>query len=449
MPQRPVRLPFFAAMPALLALVVTAVPALAGNSPTPVDDDFFQPTTADFAGAEPLSTDRTVQHWNGQTDNPADGVTYRYNMVGVDPSTESAATIPVDIIPIDVNVGAGTFSGSNSVVGVENSPLFQNFDYSYAWFSTMLVPASDGVTPVCCGGKAPMWDPTHRFRVPYQISLGNTGQLIDATMRSQFNKLGSDYHLYLSEATVFDTVTIDVPASKGSVFVTPVGWRFGVVSQSWFQTRVQNLMGKLHLDPTHLAMFVTTDVVLYKGNDPMAPGACCGMGGHGAGHATGGDGGAANGNGNQPVQTFVWGSWLTPGVSGPRAWVQKDISPLSHEVTEWAMDPFNNNTVQPWQSPVVAPHYGCSNLLESADPVVNSGFSVGNPGVNHYNTNPYPPFNDGMFHVSNELFIPWFMSLPADNTFSQPTQSGGGGRYSLMGDNSLAEFRGHAAGDYC
>lgn len=449
MPHGPVRLPLYAAMPALVALLASAVPALAGNSPTPVDDDFFQPSTADFGGADPLATDRTVQHWSGETTNPVDGVTYRYNMVGVAPDSNNDATIPVDIIPIDLNVDGVAFSGSDSVAGVENSPLFQNFDYTNAWFSTMLVPAADGVTPVCCGAKAPAWDPTHRSRIPFAISAGNSGQLIDATMRSQFNKLGSGYHLYL-DPTVLDSVTINVPGNHGTVFVTPVGSRFGAVSLKWFQARVQNLMGKLQLDPTHLAMFLTTDVVLYKGNDPTAPGACCGMGGHGAGHATGGDGGPANGNGNQPVQTFVWASWLTPGVSGPRAWVQKDISPLSHEVTEWAMDPFNNNTVLPWQSPIVAPSYGCSNLLESADPVVNNGFSVGNPGVNHFNgANRFPPFDDGLFHVSNELFIPWFMSLPRNNDFSQPTQSGIGGRYSLMGDNSLAEFRGHAAGDYC
>jgi hypothetical protein len=180
----------------------------------------------------------------------------------------------------------------------------------------------------------------------------------------------------------------------------------------------------------------------------MAPGACCGMGGHGAGHATGGEGGSTNGNGNQRVQTFVWSSWFTPGVTGPRAWVQKDISALSHEMTEWALDPFNNNTVQGWRSSV-APQYGCSNLLESADPLVNAGFSVGNPGVNHYNTNPFPPFDDGMFHVSDEAFIPWFMSLDSDNSFSQPTQSGTGGRFTLMGDNALAEFHGRAPSSHC
>ena len=446
-------------MPALLALVVTAVPTLAGNSPTPVDDDFFQPATADFGGADPLPTDRTVQHWNGQTDNPADGVTYRYNMVGVDPSTDGAATVPVDIIPINLSVGGVAFNGSDSVTGVVNSPLFQSFNYSSAWFTTKQFPVIDPAT-----GTVIRWDccmmrgrvDSHGNLVPFPISSGNTGQLIDATMRAQFNKVGSGYHLYLDDPTVYDAQTVDVPASKGMVMVNPVGMRLGVVSVSWMQTRIQNLMGKLHLDPTHLAIFLTTDVVLFKGTDPTT--GCCVFGGHGAGHATGGDGGPANGNGNQPVQTFVWSSWLTAGITGPRAWINKDISGLSHEVTEWAADPFNNNTVQPWAS-VNGRMYGCVAELETGDPTINAGFTVGNPkivnpngtiaypGSNHYNRNPFPPFDDGMFHVQDEALIPWFMRLPGDNTFSQPTQSGSGGRYTLMGDASIAEF--HAPAQSC
>ena len=445
MPHRSVRLPLFAAMPALLALLVSAAPAFAGNSPTPVDDDFFQPTTADFGGADPLATDRTVQHWAGQTDNPADGVTYRYNMVGTDPAGNDAATIPVDIIPIDLNVGGVGFSGSDSVAGVVNSPLFNSFDYSSAWFATKQFPVLDSTGAVVDWQCCVVWrrmGPTGPIKFP--ISAGNTGQLIDATMRAQFNKVGSSYHLYLGQPTVYDTQSINVPNGRGMVAVNPIGMRFGVVSVSWMQTRIQNLMGSLHLDPTHLAIFLTTDVVLFKGNDPST--GCCVFGGHGAGHATGSGDGAVNGNGDQPLQTFVWSSWLTAGISGPKAWINKDINGLSHELTEWASDPFNNNTVQPWASRNGA-SYGCVAELETGDPTINAGFTVGNPGSNHYNHNPFPPFDDGMFHVQDEALLPWFMRLPADNTFSQVTQSGTGGRYTLMGDVSIAEF--HSPAQSC
>jgi hypothetical protein len=274
---------------------------------------------------------------------------------------------------------------------------------------------------------------------PIPISSGNTGQLVDATMRSEFDKVGSGYHLYLDTPVVYAPVSIDVPGDHGIILTSPVGVHAADVDERWFQTRVQNLLGKLHLEPTRLAVFLTTDVVLFRAHDPMN---CCVLGGHGAGTPTGKGNGPVSGNGNQPVQTFVWSSWLTPGFTGPRAWVNKDISGLSHEITEWAADPFNNNTVQSWMAPNAA-QYGCSDALETGDPTINTGFSVGAPGANVYDQNPFAsmgaprnPFSDGMFHVQDEAFLPWFMRLGPDNTLSQVTQSGSGGRYTLMGDQN-------------
>ena len=425
MQQRAFRLPLAFALSALSSLLLTSVGASAAPSPQPFDDDSFQASSASFGGADPLDTTRTVQHWSGQTTNPANGVTYRYNMVGVDPSTDGAATVGVDIIPLDVNVDGLTFSGSNSVPGVLASPLFRNFSYSWSYLGTAVDPA----TGVCCVRR---W-----AGAPIAISGGNTGQLVDATMRSEFDKVGSGYHLYLDTPVVYDPVSIDVPGNHGIVLTSPVGVHAADVDERWFQTRVQNLLGKLQLDPTRLAIFLTTDVVLFRAHDPMN---CCVLGGHGAGTPTGQGNGSVSGNGNQPVNTFVWSSWLTPGFTGPRAWVNKDISGLSHELTEWAVDPFNNNTAQPWFAPN-APQYGCSDELETGDPTINTGFSVGAPGANVYDQNPFAgaprnPFSDGMFHVQDEAFIPWFMRLPQDNSFSQVTQSGSGGRYTLMGDQN-------------
>src|SRR5438034_3280328 len=112
-------------------------------------------------------------------------------MVGVDPSTNGSTTVGVDIIPLDVTVGGLTFSGSNSVPGVVASPLFNNFSYSRSMFGTVRDPA----TGVCCLRR---WAGS-----PIPISAGNTGQLVDVTMRSQFNKVGSGYHLYLDTPVVY------------------------------------------------------------------------------------------------------------------------------------------------------------------------------------------------------------------------------------------------------
>ena len=380
---------------AVAASLIFSTAAAADTNP--IDPSSIQPTTASFGGAAPLSTTRTVQHWAGQATNPMDGTTYRFNMVGVDPATEGSATVGVDIIPLDVSARGASFNGSSAVPGVLASPLFQNGDYT----STPVVGLGPGARP---GGP---------------LSAGNTGvQLLDATMRSQFDKVGTGYHLVLGTPAVFDPVAINVPADKAA----PMG-QLVAIQESWFQTRVQNLTGKLHLDPTRLAIFLTWNVVLY-GTDPTQ---CCVVGAHGAGHVTGGLNGPVNGQGNQPIQTFAWSSWFTRGAIP--FWATRDIYGLSHEVAEWAADPFNTNTVANWSS-MSAPQYGCSNVLETGDPTFGVGFATG--------SNAYDP--DTFYHVSDEAFLPWFMG-EWPNTTSQQAQFSGMGRYTLLGDlNPLPWF---------
>src|SRR5262245_39355833 len=102
-------LPLTAALAASSALAWTTMGALADSSPVPVDDDSIQASSVSFGGADPLTTDRTIPHWLGETTNPLNGVTYRYNMVGVDPATDGSATLGVDIVPLDVTVDGSPF----------------------------------------------------------------------------------------------------------------------------------------------------------------------------------------------------------------------------------------------------------------------------------------------------------------------------------------------------
>ena len=437
MPHRSVRLPLSFAMAAFTAVALTPAGALASPSPDPIDLDQVNPTTVSFGGADALPTTRTVQHWSGETQNPADGVTYRYNMVGVDPSTDSSATIGVDIIPLVVNVDGFTFSASDWTDAVLASPLFREQGFA----ATTSFTSRIGTQLMVPGG------------VP--LSAGGHGQLLDVTMQAGFNRIGTGYQLLLGDPAVYDPVTIDVNGNHGTTFVTPAfdqqhnQVRVAYLDQVWFQTRVQNLIGRLHLDPTRLAIFLTVDTLLYANH---APGSSFVVGGHGAGHVTGQGAGSVNGNGDQPVNTFVWSSWLRQGVFGPGAWINKDISGLSHEVTEWAMDPFLNNTVQPWLS-ANAPQYGCTDELESGDPTVNQGFAIGsNPFANDFfvwsaGRQAWMRFHDPTWHVQDEVFIPWFMRIaPADNDMTQPRQFSALGRYTLMGDlNRVPEFSGPAA----
>ncbi len=418
MRNRTLRLSFSVALAAISATVLASIGAAADSSPAASDDETVQGITITFGGADPLPTTRTVQHWFGQTTNPGNGIAYRYNMVGADPATNGSATLGVDIIPIDVKVQGVSFRGSDRVAGVLASPLFQTNDYSN---TDRITTAAGTVSPPG----------------PFALSDGNTGQLIDATMRAQFDKVGSAYHVILDTPTVYEPVTIDVNSDNGVVNATRLGLLRARVDSTWFQTRVQNLMGRLHLDPTHLAVFLTKDVLLYVDHDPMH---CCVFGGHGAGHATGGENGPVSANGDEPIQTFVWSSWLTPGLLPPAQWVNKDVSGLTHEITEWAADPFVTNTVQPWTAPN-APQYGCSDILETGDPTFNIGFSAGHNTFDPLTLPNGQPnmFVDGAYHVQDEAFLPWFMRTDPNNT-SQTNQSGTGGRYTLMGDLTPTPF---------
>src|SRR5579884_378090 len=323
------------------------------------------------AAPEPASV-RTIPHWFGTTTNPDDGITYGYNMVGADPSTCSGSscdvTVQADITPIIVRVGGMTFDptasigGGNSIVqGVLASPQFATNDYGS---TTAATEPSCGTNTALCAGPGGT------------LSQGDAGvplQLEDATMRAQFDQTGSSsYHLRL-EPHVLPAVTIDVPQNHGTLLQSGRGVIAGDVDISWWAAQIKNLETKA--DPTHLPIYLTDNVMLYEG----VPTNCCVIGFHGT-IPVGLGYGSGNSNGAAKLQTFAWASWITPGFyarpNGGTYWALQDIHALSHEIAEWGDDPFVNNFVEPWQTPT-APQYGCTNILETGDPVVGIGFSMG------------------------------------------------------------------------
>jgi hypothetical protein len=177
---------------------------------------------------------------------------------------------------------------------------------------------------------------------------------------------------------------------------------------------------------------------------------CCVIGFHRT-RAAGRGNGSNNSNGNAKVQTFAWASWVQPGfysrAAGGTDWALQDIHALSHEISEWADDPFVNNTVEPWVTPT-APQYGCTGVLETGDPVVAIGFAK---GTNSFEQGPNPNGTqsaDGYYHPEDEAFLPWFMRT-SPNTISEPTQTASAnvGRYTLMGSlNPFPGFKAPATG---
>jgi len=426
-----------AATIAAIATITSSAGAAQSVEPQVINDSDLKAMTTTVGGADVLPSTRTVPHWFGSTLNP-NGTTYGYNMVGADPNTCSGAacdvTVQADITPIIVNIDGLTFSGNDVLAATLASPQFATNDYG-------------STTAATAAGSFP--NAPALIRGPGgTLSQGDAGiplQLEDATMRAQFNKTGSSpYHVRL-HANVLPAVTIDVPQNQGVLLQSGRGVIFADVNISWWAAQIKNLESTA--DPTHLPIYLTNNVLLHIGKDVTN---CCVIGFHGT-RATGQGVGNANSNGNAPVQTFAWASWVQPGIyarpDGGTDWALQDIHALSHEIAEWGDDPFVNNTVEPWLTPT-APQYGCTDILETGDPVVAIGFAM---GTNTFQQGPNPNGTqsaDGFYHPEDEVFLPWFMRT-APNTISEPTQSPStnGGRYTLMGSlNPFPGFRGPATG---
>lgn len=349
-----------AALPPFLLFGLAGI-AAAQTQPQVIDDSQLHAFSTAIGGASVLSTTSTVQHWFGSTLDPHNGVTYGYNMVGADPNNctgaACSATITADIIPLNVVVDGMTFNGEDVLAATLLSPVFELNDYGSTPFAT--AKGAFPNTPALIRGPGGLLS---------QDDAGKQLQLQDATMRAQFNQTGSSpFHLKLNPVT-HDAITIVVPSGKGTLLQSGRGVVFADVNIQWWSTRIQNLVSSLgYIDPTHLPIFLTNDTVNFIGTNPLN---CCVIGFHGAGPVPSkvkGSNGPVNGNGNQPVQTFAWASWTSPGFfarpNGGTDWALQDIHPLSHEISEWADDPFINNFVEPWVTPIAA---GCSNILNTA-----------------------------------------------------------------------------------
>jgi hypothetical protein len=310
-------------------------------------------------GASVLPTTQTVPHWHGSFVDGANGQTYGFNMVGTDPGTRTSTAVDSEIIPLNFSFaadhGAG-FGAGQAASWAAQSPIFQ----------------------------------------PTALPSGETAQYLDAVMRSEFSKIGSGYHVRLANAGILAARTITVPQSQGALYELTNGTVLGLVNGDWFGGQLQSILASSHLSPTTLPIVISDNVYLYV----KSLSNCCVVGFHGAGHPTGLGAGSTHGNGNQPVPTFAWASWIPiAAIFGPGV---TDVVALSHEISEWGHDPFVNNFVNPWEVPG-SPQYGCSNVLETGDPLVGTDFTAG--------SNP-DPATGPQWHLQDEAFLWWFERQP-------------------------------------
>ena len=234
-----------------------------------------------------------------------------------------------------------------------------------------------------------------------QYQTGFT-QFADAVQRAEFfGSMGAEWHTLLRPPEMLKPVMIDVPRGMANVYRMSNGKVFAIVDTAFFISQLNTIIQTENLEVEALPIALTTNVLL-------APGAqiqhCCTLGFHTA-FDTGEQGDTVQ------VQTFVWASWLDSGIF---AGAVADVTPLSHEISEWMNNPFSTNIVPEWAFP--NGNGGCEDGLESGDPVAlfsNAGFSV--------------PIDGFTYHPQSEALLQWFQrgqtSDAIDGAFSFPDAS--------------------------
>lgn len=246
------------------------------------------------------------------------------------------------------------------------------------------------------------------FRVaPYQTGPTQFG---DAVQRAQFfRNMGQDWHTLLQFPQVLHPVVIEVPRGMAKVYRNSTsGALFAVVDIDFFISHLNTIVQLEELRPDTLPLILTANVFLAPKADLKQ---CCVLGFH-----TAYDAGRAGDV--QFVQTLVWASWIEQGLLGSGV---ADVTPMSHEISEWMNNPFSSNMVPSWQP--VGGGSGCQNNLETADPVA----TLPNASV--------PLTIDGFtFHPQTQVLLPWFtrqgsrdtidgsLSFPDESLVTEPSR---------------------------
>jgi hypothetical protein len=180
-----------------------------------------------------------------------------------------------------------------------------------------------------------------------------TTQYADAVLRAELWPAiqGAEYHVLLDTPTVAPEYLLTVPGNEGSTVTGPHGQVTGIVDYAWFVKTVQPaVIAQLGIAPTSLTVFITHNLLLKRPGN-----ACCFHGNHSAFDVRGPTG--------RDRYTTVWAG-MSP----------HDADTMSHEINEWANDPFNDNAVPMWKLPGVD---DCNSTLEVGDPLVGTIFHAG------------------------------------------------------------------------
>jgi hypothetical protein len=309
----------------------------------------------------------SVPHFSGSFESQ--GKAYPYTVVGAKPQSNGTTEVPVQIIPIslffeefvDENGAPIVLDPSPIVSRVQSSPNFRTADYA----------------------------------------TGPT-QFADAVQRAQFyGSAGKEWHTLLGAPQILKPLTIAVPRGDARVYRNPTtGVLYAIVDTDFFLSQLNTMIQMASLEPDALAIALTSNVFLAPQKDIKK---CCVLGFH-----TSFDVGEVAQL--KFIQTFIWASWVEQGILGPGL---ADVTPMSHEISEWMNNPFGSNTVPAWQVPNST---ACQNNLETGDPLALMP------------TAGYPVLIDGFtYHPQNQVLMQWFQRGHAsdafEGAFSFPDQS--------------------------
>jgi hypothetical protein len=361
-----------------------AQPAAAGVSdaraPVEVEDDFLQlaGAHAHFESSNKISAmanielarDRVISVPHFHSSFAFQGSIFSFTVVGSDPKNGQNTSIPTQLLPITLFFDGYADEKGDPIVldvtpdlaRVASSPSFQKAQYP------------NGYT-----------------------------QFGDAIQRAQFaHVMSPTWHTVLEAPTALRPVNIEVPSGFATLYrMRSSGAIFAVVDEGFFISQLNTILQFEDTQVTGLPIALTTNVFLAPKADMRQ---CCVMGFH-----TSFDVGQQAGL--QLVQTFVWASWISPGIFGGTV---ADVTAISHEISEWFNDPFSTNIVPEWQFP--SSPGGCQNSLETGDPI-SASLHAGYPVI----------IDDFTYHPQNEALLQWFQrktpSDAVDHAYSFPDEN--------------------------
>lgn len=309
----------------------------------------------------------SVPHFSGSF--VSQGKAYPFTIVGAKPQSNGTTEVPVQIIPISLffeefvdESGAPIVLDPGPIVSrVQSSPNFRSAQYA------------TGIT-----------------------------QFADAVQRAQFyGSAGKDWHTLLGVPQILKPLRIAVPRGDAKVYRNPsTGVLYAIVDTDFFLSQLNTMIQMANLAPDALSIALTSNVFLAPQKDIKK---CCVLGFH-----TSFDVGEMAQV--KFIQTFIWASWVEQGILGSGL---ADVTPMSHEISEWMNNPFGGNAVPTWQVPNSS---GCQSNLETGDPLA----LMPNAG--------YPVLIDGFtYHPQNQVLMQWFqrgaVSDAFESAFSFPDQS--------------------------